>query len=904
MLSTAIALMNQFSYRKKFALLGVISLMSVSVLIYSLFLGLDRVVENSQRQLEGLKFIEPLTQLNQKLQAHRGLITAILAGESNLQTKVPALQENINTSLIALEQQLPSYLASSNLWIKINNNWNQIKSHRLDTNPADIYIKHSQAINYLQFFKVQIADEYSLTFDPNVDTFYLIDTIINKQPDTVEQLAQIRGLGTKILIKSPVSSYQMEEMRTLLAKQEASQRHLDANFNKIADFNRDIARSIRRSTKENALASQKVVKLVKNHIFNPDPSMQAATFFKQTTFAINRSYLEVYNILLPLAEMMIAEHLREAQHILLFSISISILLMLIVFYLGFGIYLSMNTNIQALSRALEKFSQGELQERIILESNDELNEIGNSFNQLAERITDLIDASEHSNKKLQQVLDSLLTMTAILEPDGTLDFANTPPLQLAGLNMDDIMGKKFWDCPWFVFDKSIRNQIRQDCRLAAQGESIEREIEFNFTGKRIWVDFSVHPVLNDDQTPLFLVAEARDATRRRIAEEHSKRNQKMNALGKLVGGIAHDYNNMLGVILGYAELMEMINADQPDMGNYINEIIRAGERGRALTRKMLAFSKSESSNPTACHINETLLSLKDMLSKSMTAAINLQYDLCSNPGAVWMDVNEFEDAILNLCINAKYAMPQGGVLTITTQNVFLNRDQAQLMGLTANDYVLLSITDTGIGMDQETQIHIFDPFFTTKGDAGNGLGLSQVFGFMERSGGAISVQSRLNKGSQFNLYFPRYHEPLTTSEPVDKLSEPQLTGDECILVVDDEPALRELANQLLTQFGYKVLTAPSGSVALNILAAQPVDLMLSDVIMPNMNGYELAKQVALKYPNVKIQLASGFNDTDLMDSEQYLRDNLLHKPYSSKELLIRIRFLLDGYLLPSPTSKN
>ncbi len=904
MLSTAIALMNQFSYRKKFALLGVISLMSVSVLIYSLFLGLDRVVENSQRQLEGLKFIEPLTQLNQKLQAHRGLITAIFTGDTNLQTKVPALEENINKSLQELESQLPSYLASSNLWIKINNNWNQIKARRLDTNAADIYVKHSQAINYLQFFKVQIADEYALTFDPNVDTFYLIDTIINKQSETIEQLAQIRGVGTNILVNASVASHQMEEMRSLLAKLEASQRHLDANFNKIADFNRDIARPIRRSAKEIALSSQKVVKLVKNHIFIPDSSMQAEVFFRQTSIAINHSYLEVYNALLPFAENMINEHLREAQHILLFSISISILLMLIVFYLGFGIYLSMNTSIQSLSQALEKFSQGELSERIVLESDDELNEIGNSFNQLAERITHLIDASEHSKKKLQQVLDSLLTMTAILEPDGTLDFANTPPLQLSGLTMNDVMGQKLWQCPWFAFDASIQDQIRLDCERAAQGEALEREIKFSLGDKHIWVDFSIHPVLNEVQRPLFLVAEARDATRRRMAEEHSKRSQKMNALGKLVGGIAHDYNNMLGVILGYAELMEMMSSDKPEIAGYINEIIRAGERGRALTRKMLAFSKSESSNPTNCHINNTLLNLKDMLSKSMTASINLQYDLCPNPGMVWMDVNEFEDAILNLCINAKYAMPQGGVLTLTTQNIFLNRNEAQLMGLTANHYVMLSITDTGIGMDEETKIHIFDPFFTTKGDAGNGLGLSQVFGFMERSGGAISVFSRLNEGSRFNLYFPRYQEQIQPNESVDKNTEPQLTGDECILVVDDEPALRELANQLLTHFGYKVLTAASGSVALNILAAQPVDLLLSDVIMPNMNGYELAKQVALKYPDVKIQLASGFNDTHLMDSEQHLRDNLLHKPYSSKELLTRIRFLLDGYLLPSPTPKN
>ena len=505
---------------------------------------------------------------------------------------------------------------------------------------------------------------------------------------------------------------------------------------------------------------------------------------------------------------------------------------------------------------------------------------------------------ENKQEKLQYIIDHLLTMAGIIHPDGCLDFASATPLKLSGLQASDVLGKKLWDCPWFAYSQSVQQQIQHDCMLAAQGEIINNEVEFLLMEQKIWVDFSIHPVFDEQQHVKFLVVEVRDATQRRLSEERSKRSQKMDALGKLVGGIAHDYNNMLGVILGYAELLEMKYDKPSDTHNYIHEIMKAGERGRILTRKMLAFSKSESNNPTGCQINDILLNLKDMLAKSLTAHINLHYHLYPRLWHSWVDPNELEDAVVNMIINAKYAMPQGGLLTITTENIFLAREEAQRLNLVANEYIKLSITDTGMGIDEKTKNHIFDPFFTTKGDAGNGLGLSQVFGFVERSGGAINVYSQLDEGSQFTLYFPRYHTEQTETKPINSHSAPQLAGNECILVVDDEPALRELAKQILTLFGYRVFTANSGKNALSTLASHPIDLVLSDVIMPQMDGYQLAKQIAQQYPKVKIQLASGFSDNRHVNSNEILKKNILNKPYSSKQLLTHIRLLLDGYLLP------
>lgn len=899
--SPAIRLMNQLNYRRKFAFLGLISLMAISVLIYSLFLSLTHIVDTSQKQLLGIELTTPISAIIRHTQKSRNLSAGLNNRDISRVAEHANIQIAINTSLENLEQNLPGYLEKNNNWLRIKDNWSNLSKNSASWTISKSYAEHTRLINQLQFFKIIIADEFALNYSHASDSYYLIDTIINKLPDAMEQLAQIHAFGTNMLAKKQISEYQKREMVDSLTRLEYALHQLHLNLNKTASFNQAISTQLSKASAEIFLSTQQVIALVQSGFIGQQLDLSTEPSFTKMTDNINESYTELYQILYPTAKNLITSHLKQAQYILYVSLGLSLTLMIMVLYFFVGIYYSLNSSVQSLIYSLQQFTKGQLTERIHLNTQDELNWIGNSFNQLAERITFLLASAENSQKKIQQVLDGLLTMAGILLPDGTLDFANATPLKLAGLNKNDVLGKKLWDCHWFAYSNTAQEKIHSDCQIAAQGETINREIEFALKDSKIWVDFSVHPVFDDQGKVKFLVAEARDATRRRLAEEHSKRSQKMDALGKLVGGIAHDYNNMLGVILGYAELLEMkcenMQKEEKGIKNYINEIIRAGERGRTLTRKILGFSKPESSNPDICNVNQALQGLKDMLEKSLTASISLKYEFYEPAWNVWIDPNELEDAILNMSINAKYAMPEGGRLTITTKNIYLASKEAKLLGLTSNDYVKLSISDIGCGMDDLTITHIFDPFFTTKGDAGSGLGLSQVFGFMERSGGAITVYSELNTGTQFNLYFPRFHKDHHTHKTFDKRTAPQLTGSERILVVDDEPALRELANQILTHFGYQVLTANSGEAALNTLAAQPIDLMLSDVIMPNMDGYQLARQVSLLYPSVKIQLASGFSDNRHTGSDLYLKEKMLNKPYSSKELLSSIRILLDGSLI-------
>lgn len=388
-----------------------------------------------------------------------------------------------------------------------------------------------------------------------------------------------------------------------------------------------------------------------------------------------------------------------------------------------------------------------------------------------------------------------------------------------------------------------------------------------------------------------------DLTEIKSQQAQIQQAQKMDALGKLVGGIAHDYNNMLGVILGYTSLMEMKFSNVKGLQKYIGNISQAGERARQLTKRMLAFSKQKSTEAEAeaVDVNSLVDDQKDLINKSLTAMITVHYQLCESLGLIWIDKSELEDSLLNLVINSKHAMPDGGQLTVSTGAVHLSQIEAETLGLTENDYITLSVKDNGCGIDKDIVDFIFDPFFTTKGIDGTGLGLSQVYGFAGRSGGTIKVYSEKGIGSEFTLYFPLYRgEERNDTGPIEVKPYRQGEG-QGILVVDDEPALRKLALEILTLAGYQVLLARNGNEAIEMLATTKFDLVLSDVIMPQMDGYQLAKHIKENYPSIKVQLATGFSSNrHSAMKDKSLQNNMLYKPYRTGELLRRVSTLIYG----------
>lgn len=514
------------------------------------------------------------------------------------------------------------------------------------------------------------------------------------------------------------------------------------------------------------------------------------------------------------------------------------------------------------------------------------------FNDITEQYR-LREEAIRSRNDLQSIMDHAPAVITVKNTRGEYTFVNQKFTRLFHTTQEDVLGKTHFDIfPAEIAEEIQRNDvdvIETDLSLDAEEQLPHDDVVHSYISTRF-------PLRDSDNKTYALCTISTDITERKHKDQQLRHSQKMDALGKLTGGIAHDFNNMLGVILGYSELLshELKNSDK--LVNYVSEIHRAGERGAKLTKKLLAFSRQKVAAPKVYDINNILIEQKHMLEKTLTARIQLKYELAKHVWPVLIDSNDLIDAVVNISINAMHAIQGNGKLTIKTYDESVNETDAVQLQIPPGDYVLLSLTDTGKGMDTLTLERIFDPFFTTKGDRGTGLGLSQVYGFVERSHGTIKVYSEVDHGTRVTLYFPRSQSNSKKQGTVlEKDSgNNSLKGSETVLIVDDEPSLLQLTASILTAQGYKTLTAGNGKEALEVLENEKVDLVLSDVIMPEMDGYELATIIQEKYPAIKIQMASGFSDDrheNMIDES--LHKNLLHKPYHSITLLKRIRELLQ-----------
>jgi len=390
------------------------------------------------------------------------------------------------------------------------------------------------------------------------------------------------------------------------------------------------------------------------------------------------------------------------------------------------------------------------------------------------------------------------------------------------------------------------------------------------------------------------IGSCQDISLQKQQEEQLRRSQKLDALGKLTGGIAHDYNNMLGIVRGYSDLVYDEATNNPKILHYVEEINRAIQRGKNLSRKLLATSRNKRSNVALINVNELLQSELELLEKTLTPRIELILNLQDKLWNVKIDSADFADSILNLTINAMHAMPQGGLFTITTRNVVLKWNQSVNSHLLPGEYVEISVEDSGCGMTKEVLKNIFDPFYTTKGSQGVGLGLSMVYGFLQRSGGDVLVTSSVNNGTKFQIFLPRNKEKIQQEKDVTQKRLNSAIGDETILVVDDEQSILSLTKEILSNKGYQVLVANSGAQALELLKSHQIDLMISDVIMPHLDGYELVRIATEYYPLLKTQLISGFSEPhSSTEKDNHLVKEIIYKPFSSEKLLAQIRMLLD-----------
>ena len=394
----------------------------------------------------------------------------------------------------------------------------------------------------------------------------------------------------------------------------------------------------------------------------------------------------------------------------------------------------------------------------------------------------------------------------------------------------------------------------------------------------------------------------------RQSEKQFRQSQKMEAVGRLAGGIAHDFNNLLTVIVGYSQVLSTELGPQHPLRGKVDETLRAGERAAMLIRQLLTFSRKQSLDPKILSLNTAVTSLESLLRRLIGEDIQLVSKLVSTNGRLRADQAQLEQVLVNLIVNARDAMPKGGMLTIETAQVELTRSPVyHITPLLPGPYVRLSVGDTGCGMDRQTQSHIFEPFFTTKGEGkGSGLGLSTVFGIVTQCGGAIDVTSRVGHGTRFDLYFPSIESDILTTAPPQFLGQPQ-RGTETILLVEDEPSVRMLVRDELRKLGYRVIEAKNGVEACLLATQQAgsLQLLLTDVVMPGMGGRELAQHLSVIKPDLRILFISGYmDDVGIMAGQKEGMSSFLQKPFTPEVLARAVRTLLDASTPSDKTSTS
>lgn len=513
---------------------------------------------------------------------------------------------------------------------------------------------------------------------------------------------------------------------------------------------------------------------------------------------------------------------------------------------------------------------------------------------------------KRSEGRLLTIFESSFQHQILLSPDGVVIDANVASLAAVLASKEQVSGRVFAESVWFSATPEAGERVRGALQSAADGEASGHELELNLpTGLRSF-EFSFRPLLDPTGRVTAIVAEAVETTARRQAEDALRQSQKIEAIGQLTGGIAHDFNNILTVIAGNVEHAMLLNERLGDAAaapaRALDNALKGVMRAASLTQRLLAFARRQPLKNEAVDLSVRVAAMQDMLQRTLGELVQLELHAAADVWCVELDPAQLEASVLNLAVNARDAMPEGGHLVIDVGNVHLDADQAaQYRDVPAGEYAMLRVRDSGQGMDSATLERVFEPFFTTKEvGRGTGLGLPMVYGFVKQSGGQVLVESSPGNGTLVTILFPRSMLPLPEARMTDSALMGGLEGqDENILVAEDNDDVRAYTVESLRQLGYRVLEAHDGPSALRLLDRPDVhvDLLFSDVVMPGMSGWELARQVRLRNADMRILFTSGYPRDLGMKGNPGANVALLAKPFTRSDLGRAVRAALEG---PSP----
>ncbi|HKS06320.1 MAG TPA: MHYT domain-containing protein [Gemmatimonadaceae bacterium] len=503
---------------------------------------------------------------------------------------------------------------------------------------------------------------------------------------------------------------------------------------------------------------------------------------------------------------------------------------------------------------------------------------------------------------LREVIDANPHFVFAKDWDGRFTLANRAVAAVYGTTPDQLVGKS--DADFNPNPDEVDHFLRDDRAVIETGEPrfiAEEPVTNPETGATRWfqtIKVRLHAV---DGTRDQVLGVATDITQRKTLEDQLRQAQKMEAVGRLAGGVAHDFNNLLTAILGNVELLaaRASAAGDDEAVHDLKEVHAAAERAAGLTRQLLAFSRKQVLQPKRIDVSALVANMQRLLSRLIGEDIELRVVTGGADGTIAADPGQLEQVIMNLAVNARDAMPQGGQLTITSavvdRSAIPARERDRMPGA---KYVMLSIADSGVGMNEETKAHLFEPFFTTKPDGkGTGLGLATVYGIVKQSGGYIWVDSTPGRGAVFRLYFPHVAAPSAEGDGTTVAREPSWRGAGTILVVEDDVAVQRLTCRVLSARGYNVIAASDGDEAVKVARGYQgvIDLMLTDVVMPRMSGREVAERVGQQRPGMKVLFVSGYTDDAVVrHGIEEDKVSFLHKPFTPEILERRVREVLSA----------